>query len=686
MSAHDGQDRHDEHREGLEHDLPEMQERGMVRRTQVLARRGVLGLFAGLGVAAVAGCGSDGAGTTTSTSAGSGTRPAGGPGAVSQSGLDDGDIPEETAGPYPGDGSNGPDVLSQSGIVRSDITRSFGDASGVAEGVPLSIALRVYDNDGEEMTPYAGAAVYLWQCDAQGRYSLYDSEIEDENYLRGVQVADAEGRITFTSIVPACYDGRWPHLHFEVYGSVADATTASDRLRTSQIAFPEDVARTVYTTADGYDGSADNLEKVSLDSDMVFGDGHSLQLGKAWRVPGTPLDGEPVPDDGALPASSAAAVGRAPLAVYVHVPFCSVRCGYCDFNTYTAEELGGGASRSTYAAQAVAEVRMAARVLGDAAPPVSSVFVGGGTPTLLAAADLVEVLRAIDGELGLAPGAEVTTEANPDSVTPESLAALAEGGFDRVSFGMQSAVPHVLRVLDRTHDPERVPRTVEWAREAGIEQVSLDLIYGTPGESPDDWRRSLDAALACAPDHVSAYSLIVEDGTAMGRQVRRGELPEPDEDDLADKYLAADEALRAAGMSWYEVSNWSTSPRTRCEHNRTYWLGGDWWGVGPGAHSHVAGTRWWNRKHPAAYAARLAEGLSPGQGREVLDDADRHVERVLLEVRLAEGLPLAALDEAERARVPALVADGLAEPSDDAVVLTLRGRLLADAVVRRLLD
>ena len=403
-------------------------------------------------------------------------------------------------------------------------------------------------------------------------------------------------------------------------------------------------------------------------------------------MPGVVLDGEPVPDDGSLPEQSRGAVGQAPLGVYVHVPFCSVRCGYCDFNTYTASELGGGASRAAYAEQAVAEVRLARRVLGEPAPPVSTVFVGGGTPTLLPAADLVSVLRAVDAELGLAPGAEVTTEANPDSVTPESLAELAAGGFTRVSFGMQSAVPHVLSVLDRTHDPERVPRAVEWARAAGIGEVSLDLIYGTPGESAADWQRSLDVALASRPDHVSAYSLIVEDGTALARQVRRGVLPAPDEDDLADKYLAADETLGAAGLGWYEVSNWSSAASTRCEHNRLYWTGGDWWGVGPGAHSHVAGTRWWNRKHPSAYAARIAEGLSPGHAREVLGAQDRHVERVLLEVRLSEGLPLDALDDDERARVPALVEDGLVVGGGHAVVLTRRGRLLADAVVRRLLD
>jgi oxygen-independent coproporphyrinogen-3 oxidase len=249
---------------------------------------------------------------------------------------------------------------------------------------------------------------------------------------------------------------------------------------------------------------------------------------------------------------------------------------------------------------------------------------------------------------------------------------------------MQSAVDHVLRVLDRTHDPRRVPEVVAWAREAGFAQVSLDLIYGTPGESVADWERSLDAALACEPNHVSAYSLIVEDGTALARRVRRGEVPRPDEDDLADKYLLADERLEAAGLGWYELSNWARDEQARCRHNLLYWTGGDWWGVGPGAHSHVAGTRWWNVKHPAAYAERLAAGRSPAQDHEVLDAETRRVERVLLELRLRTGLPTTTLDAAGLAAVPALEADGLVEPADGRLVLTGRGRLLADAVVRGL--
>jgi oxygen-independent coproporphyrinogen-3 oxidase len=402
-------------------------------------------------------------------------------------------------------------------------------------------------------------------------------------------------------------------------------------------------------------------------------------------VPSALPPGDPAPEDGSLPESALAGVGTRPFGFYVHVPFCTVRCGYCDFNTYTADELGPGASRASYAESAIAEVRRARQVLGDREVPVSTVFFGGGTPTLLDPADLGSILRAIDGEFGLVPGAEVTTESNPDSVDEVALAALRARGFTRISFGMQSAVEHVLRILDRTHDPRRVPQVVAWARKAGFDQVSLDLIYGTPGESLADWQASVDAALACDPDHVSAYSLIVEDGTALARRVRRGELPMPDDDDLADKYVLVDERLRAAGLGWYEVSNWARDDASRCRHNLLYWTGGDWWGVGPGAHSHVGGVRWWNVKHPAAYADRVAAGRSPAHAREILDDDSRRVERVLLELRLRDGLPTDVLDPVARARVGDLVDRGLLVDERDRLVPTRTGRLLADAIVRELL-
>ena len=395
-------------------------------------------------------------------------------------------------------------------------------------------------------------------------------------------------------------------------------------------------------------------------------------------VPSALPDGQPAPVDGSLPEAALGGLGQAPFGFYVHVPFCLTRCGYCDFNTYT--DLG--ALQVSYAETVAQEIRLARRVLGDP-PPVQTVFFGGGTPTLLPSADLVAVLAVIQAELGLADGAEVTTEANPDSVDARSLEELREGGFTRVSFGMQSAVPHVLEALDRTHTPGRPQQAVAEAKAAGFEQVSLDLIYGAPGESDSDWQTSLDAALAAGPTQVSAYSLIVEEGTRLGAQVRRGEVPMPDDDVLADRYLMAEQSLGPLG--WYEVSNWGEP----CRHNLAYWQGGDWWGAGPGAHSHVGGVRWWNAKHPAAYAQRLAEGASPTLAREVLTEEQRRVERVLLEIRLREGLPLSVLHPVGLAASVRHRDDGLLEQEPYAAgraVLTLRGRLLADAMVRDLVD
>ncbi|MFC0597482.1 radical SAM family heme chaperone HemW [Streptomyces palmae] len=410
-------------------------------------------------------------------------------------------------------------------------------------------------------------------------------------------------------------------------------------------------------------------------------------------MPSVLPDGEPVPDDGALPRHALDGAAGRPLGFYLHVPYCATRCGYCDFNTYTASELRGSggalASRDNYADTLIEEVRLARKVLGDDPRQVRTVFVGGGTPTLLSATDLGRMLGAIREEFGLAEGAEVTTEANPESVDPRYLAELREAGFNRVSFGMQSARQHVLRVLDRTHTPGRPEACVAEARAAGFEHVNLDLIYGTPGESDDDWRASLDAALGAGPDHISAYALIVEEGTQLARRIRRGEVPMTDDDVHADRYLIAEERLTAAGFGWYEVSNWATSEAARCLHNELYWRGADWWGAGPGAHSHVGGVRWWNVKHPGAYAQALGDGRSPGAGREILGEEDRRVERILLELRLSEGCPLDLLAPAGARAAARAVTDGLLEPGpyeSGRAVLTLRGRLLADAVVRDLVD
>ena len=391
-------------------------------------------------------------------------------------------------------------------------------------------------------------------------------------------------------------------------------------------------------------------------------------------------DGEPVPSDGSLPSSATARVGANGFAVYVHVPFCASRCGYCDFNTYTAGELGTGVSREEYAGTVLQELALARRTISPR--KVDAVFVGGGTPTLLGADDLGRVLDGIDNAWGIAPGAEITTEANPESVDPQYLRTLRKHGFTRISLGMQSASRNVLRVLERKHTPNRAPQAAVEAREAGFEHVNLDLIYGTPGETADDFAGSLRTVIDAGVDHVSAYALIVEDGTRMAARMRRGEIPYPSDDVAADRYLAAEAALSAAGFSWYEVSNWATSEEAHCRHNLLYWTGADWWGLGPGAHSHVGGVRWWNVKHTVTYAKRLADGVSPGHGRELLSDEDRHVEDVMLRVRLRAGI---GLDRVDQVGAKQALANGLLEPAaygSGRLVLTLRGRLLADAVIR----
>ena len=422
-------------------------------------------------------------------------------------------------------------------------------------------------------------------------------------------------------------------------------------------------------------------------------------------VPSVLPPGDPAPADGSLPAPALAGLGSRPFGVYVHVPFCATRCGYCDFNTYTPGELGSAASPASWLAGLRRELELAARVLagspggggsggggsgggGPGAPPVAgTVFVGGGTPSLLGAPVLAAVLGAVRATFGLAAGAEVTTEANPESTSPEFFDGIRAAGYTRVSLGMQSVAPHVLAVLDRTHTPGRAAAAAGQALAAGFEHVNLDLIYGAPGERSQDLLATLDAVLAARADHVSAYSLIVEDGTALAARVRRGELPMPDDDVLAQRYELVDGVLSAAGLRWYEVSNWAASPQARCRHNLGYWHGDDWWGFGPGAHSHVGGVRWWNVKHPAAYAARLAGGASPAAARETLSPAQRGTERIMLELRLSDGLPASALDPAGLAAARTAAADGLLEPAALAgghAVLTARGRLLADAVVRAL--
>ncbi|EEH63946.1 putative oxygen-independent coproporphyrinogen III oxidase [Gleimia coleocanis DSM 15436] len=414
-----------------------------------------------------------------------------------------------------------------------------------------------------------------------------------------------------------------------------------------------------------------------------------LPEGIAW-----PADGVPDP----------AVVGKTSknLSLYIHVPFCKVRCGYCDFNTYTVG-FGEGADISSYHQSVFREIDLAAQVLAPYEHnPVQSVFVGGGTPTMLDAQHLAEVLGYARTKFSFAPNCEVTTEANPDSVDARSLETLAAGGFTRVSFGMQSAVKQVLRTLDRTHDPKRIQRVVKWAQQAGMD-TSLDLIYGTPGESLVDWEASLSAALSAGTEHISTYALVIEEGTKMWKDVQRGHLPMPDPDDEAAKYELADLLLSEAGFAWYEISNWArlepgessgTTQLTYASvHNLAYWRDDDWWGIGPGAHSHLGNLRWWNRKHPRAWADALGRGesfLSPAQAGEELTAAERSLERFLLQIRTADGLGLSEVDPDLRGRIPALVGQelltltGNPNQGDAVLQLTLQGRLLADYVTREL--
>jgi len=391
-------------------------------------------------------------------------------------------------------------------------------------------------------------------------------------------------------------------------------------------------------------------------------------------------DGDRPPHDGALPAAALHGLGapERPFGIYVHVPYCTTICGYCDFNTYIPTAAGS----EGYVGAVAAELALARRVLGaggGSLPQVETVFVGGGTPTLLPPTDLAAILETIRETFGLADDAEVTTEANPESVDAASLAALRAAGFTRLSLGMQSAAPHVLATLDRHHTPGRAVAAAREARAAGFEHVSLDLIFGTPGETAEDWRLSVETALSAEPDHVSAYSLIVEPGTKLAARVRRGELAEPDDDVLAERYETTEALMSAAGLRWYEVANWARTDADRCRHNMGYWAGGDWWGVGPGAHSHVGGVRWWNALHPSRWMETLARGESPAAGRETPDADAARLEHVMLAVRLRDGLALD--DPGQRATAAQLADDGLLELRDDGrAVLTLRGRLLADRV------
>jgi oxygen-independent coproporphyrinogen-3 oxidase len=402
-------------------------------------------------------------------------------------------------------------------------------------------------------------------------------------------------------------------------------------------------------------------------------------------------EGDQAPENGMFSASEIAGSDSRTFHAYVHIPFCKDICGYCDFNTYTATQLGS-LKQSDYAASLISEIRLSAQVLEQSKVQprkFSTVFFGGGTPSLLPAADLIEILNSLEQTFGFTESAEITTEANPDTVTMEKFEALRKAGFNRVSIGMQSGVQSVLNTLERTHNPDNVSKAFEIVQELGF-GTSVDLIFGAPGETLEQWQTSLEAAISLGPDHLSAYSLIVEPGTKLARQIKSGELAEVDEDLQAEKYELTEKLLVAAGYTWYEISNWAKSDSLQSKHNLAYWMGQDWWGYGPGAHSHLGSVRWWNQKHPLSYSKNLSESLSPAAGREQLSDATAKLERVLLESRTVSGMSIDELEELEpgaKSRVPQLIADELIDGQQaikGRLVLSLKGRLLADAVVRTL--
>ena len=403
-----------------------------------------------------------------------------------------------------------------------------------------------------------------------------------------------------------------------------------------------------------------------------------------------PLGDKP-PENGLFSASGIIGSESRSFHAYVHIPFCTVKCGYCDFNTYTSSELGT-LKQSDFAATLIGEVALSASVLqqSNVSPrKLKTVFFGGGTPSLLPAADLISILNSLETEFGFEADAEITFEANPDSVTKDSLASLREAGFNRISIGMQSAVPDVLKTLERTHNPENVAIAIDMAKSLGY-RTSLDLIFGAPGETLPQWEQTIRQVIELDPGHLSAYSLIVEPGTKLARQINSGELTEPDEDLQADKYELADKLLTEAGYSWYEISNWSKTEDLKSNHNLAYWSGQDWWGYGPGAHSHLGSVRWWNHKHPLSYANLLEKNVSPAAGREQLDSETAALERILLESRTSAGMSIEQIKKLQpgsELAISQLIADGLIEGSQaiaGKLLLTLKGRLLADAVVRAL--
>jgi len=378
------------------------------------------------------------------------------------------------------------------------------------------------------------------------------------------------------------------------------------------------------------------------------------------------------------------------LAFYIHIPYCIKRCGYCDFNTYTPSELqittGLKNITNSYTTLLITEIKSARKQVGEQAV-VPSIFFGGGTPSLMEAEDIKSIISTIGSEFDLAGDIEITLESNPDTVDKDKLEKFYQAGINRISFGMQSAVPHVLATLDRTHNPDNLYQVTKWASEVGFKEISVDLIYGTPGESKSDWQKSIDAALSLPITHISAYALIIEEGTKLAAQIKRGEVDQVDDDLTAEKYLMADNAFTKFGFNWYELSNWS-KVNSESKHNLAYWLGKNWWGAGPGAHSHLNGKRFWNVKHPNLYKQKIDANESPVADSEDLKELQIESERLMLSIRLPSGVEKNTLNEQQILDLSGYVESGHLDKGNwdnGRATLTLDGRLIADRIVREIL-
>ena len=388
-------------------------------------------------------------------------------------------------------------------------------------------------------------------------------------------------------------------------------------------------------------------------------------------------EGDPAPSDGKLP--NIANLKNKPFSLYVHVPYCSKRCGYCDFNTYTPSELDRDDQIESWLQSAIKETIFARKILVEELT-VDTIFFGGGTPSLLEASVIKEFINNVSKHFELKKDLEITLEANPDTITQSKAEDWLKAGINRISLGMQSSATNVLQVLDRTHNPANVLSSVEILKKAGFTNFSLDLIYGTPGESLEDWSNSLKDAIAINPPHISAYSLVIEPGTKMGSQLSRGEIKAVSDDDAADKYQLAEKLLNENGYSWYEISNWAKENK-ECQHNLNYWKGNNWWGIGPGAHSHINGVRWWNQKLPKNWRESLDKDQSPALAREKLTNEQIRNEEVMLLSRLKTGINRSDFDQKN---VEKLIEDKLVNDVSGKLELTLEGRLLADVVFRQL--